>query len=53
MANALADRLDDLALRVERLSPSHRQPERFSEDKSEIIAELRREAREQRRWPAA
>lgn len=53
MSNALSDWLDDLARRVERLSPSHRNPERFSEDKSEIIAELRREAREQRHWPAA
>jgi hypothetical protein len=31
---------------VARLSPGHRAPERFHEDKSEIAAELRRLARE-------
>lgn len=40
--------LDSLASKVERLSPHHRQPERFHEDKSEIVAELRRLAREVR-----
>lgn len=34
-----------LAERVRRLSPSHRDPERFHEDKSEIERELRRLAR--------
>lgn len=33
--NALADRL-------ERLAPSHRDPHRFHEEKSELVAELRR-----------
>lgn len=42
-------RLDKLARRVERLSPHHRWPERFHEDKSDIVAELRQIAREVRR----
>lgn len=42
--------LDALAERVVRLSPSHRDPERFHEEKSEVAAELRRLARE---WRAA
>jgi hypothetical protein len=37
-----------LADRVRRLSPSHRDPERFHIDKSEIEAELRRLARSNR-----
>lgn len=41
----LPDRLRDLAYHVQRLSPSHRDPERFHEDKSEIAAELIRLAR--------
>ena len=40
-----ADDLDRLAHAVSRLSPSHRDPHRFHEDKSEIAAELRRLAR--------
>jgi hypothetical protein len=43
---SLPDLLSDLACQVQRLSPSHRDPERFHEDKSEIIAELRRLAQE-------
>ncbi len=35
-----------LAERVGRLSPSHRDPERFHADKSQIVSELRRLARE-------
>jgi hypothetical protein len=42
-------RLAALARRVGRLAPSHRDPERFHEDKSEIVAELHRLAREARR----
>lgn len=38
--------LADLAARVARLSPSHRDPERYHVEKSEIAAELRRLARE-------
>lgn len=34
--------LTNLADRLRRLSPSHRDPERFHEDKSEIERELRR-----------
>lgn len=41
--------LDNLAYKVERLTPHPRRPERFHEDKSEIVAELRRLAREARR----
>ncbi len=37
--------LEALADRVSRLSPSHRDPHRFHEDKSEVVAELRRLAR--------
>jgi len=39
----------DLARRVERLVPHHRRPERFHEDKSEIVAELLHLADEVRR----
>ena len=42
--------LDNLACRVERLTPHHRRPERFHEDKSEIVAELHRLADEVRRY---
>ena len=35
-----------LAAQVARLAPSHRDPERFHVEKSEIVAELRRLARE-------
>lgn len=38
--------LDDLAERVRRLVPSHRDPERFHVEKSEIEHDLRRLARE-------
>lgn len=38
--------LSDLAARVARLSPSHRDPERFHEEKSEIEHALRLIARE-------
>ena len=37
-----ASALHDLARRVERLSPSHRDPHRFHEDRSEIVHELRK-----------
>ena len=42
---SLPEVLQELAGQVQRLSPSHRDPERFHEDKSEIVAELRRLAR--------
>lgn len=42
----LADRLVELARQVERLSPSHRKPEGFFEDRSEIAHELRQVARQ-------
>lgn len=38
--------LDDYARKLERLSPSSRYPERYHEDKSEIVAGLRRLAKE-------
>ena len=37
-----ADKIDDLAARVSRLSPSHNDPERFHVEKSEIVHDLRR-----------
>lgn len=40
--------LSQLAVKVARLSPSHRDPERFHVEKSEVVAELRRLARERR-----
>jgi hypothetical protein len=40
------DTLSTLALRVSRLTPSHRDPEAFHEEKSEIVAGLRRLARQ-------
>ncbi len=40
--------LADYARKLERLSPSSRHPERYHEDKSEIVAGLRRLAREVR-----
>lgn len=42
-----ADRLVAVADRLRRLSPSWQNPERFHEAKSELVAELRRLAREQ------
>jgi hypothetical protein len=41
----LSDRLSDLAHRVRRLAPSHRDPERYHVEKSEIESELRLLAR--------
>lgn len=43
-------KLIDLADRVERLTPHPRRPERFHEDKSEIVAELHHLADEVRRY---
>jgi len=34
--------LHNIADRIERLAPSHRDPFRFHEEKSELVAELRR-----------
>jgi hypothetical protein len=34
--------LHDIADRLERLAPSHRDPHRYFEEKSELVAELRR-----------
>jgi hypothetical protein len=44
----ITDRLDDLACRVRRLAPSHRDPERYHVEKSEIEHELRQLAKEVR-----
>jgi len=41
-----ADRLEELARRVERLIPRRRDPDAYHEDKSEIVAQLRRIAKE-------
>jgi hypothetical protein len=46
---AEACELKTLARRVERLCPSHRSPERFHEDKSQIVFEMRRIAARVRR----
>jgi hypothetical protein len=40
-----ADTLTDLARQVQRLSPCHRDPERYHVEKSVIVATLRRLAR--------
>lgn len=37
----VSEALEDLVLRVRRLSPDHRRPERFHEEKSEIEHDLR------------
>lgn len=42
------NRLEALAQSVRRLGPDHRNPERFHMDKSEIVAELQKLARELR-----
>jgi hypothetical protein len=42
------EKLEQIAYRVERLTPSPRNPMRFHEDKSEIVAELYRLALEVR-----
>ncbi|MGO7758785.1 hypothetical protein [Rhizobium ruizarguesonis] len=34
--------LHDIADRLERLAPSHRDPHRYFEEKSELVAEIRR-----------
>lgn len=44
----LDDDLMRLARALQRLSPSHRNPEKYHEDKSQIIDELKRLAREVR-----
>lgn len=44
-----SDRLSELAHRVRRLSPSHRDPESYHVEKSEIEHELRRLARQSAR----
>lgn len=46
---APANDLDELACRVARLVPSHRDPHRFHADKRDIVAELQRLAAEVRR----
>lgn len=40
----LAAKLHDIADRLARLAPSHRDPHRYFEEKSELVAELRRMA---------
>ncbi|MCJ7995890.1 hypothetical protein J5N58_08140 [Rhizobium cremeum] len=39
--NTTAARLRDIADRLARLAPSHRDPHQFHEEKSELVAELR------------
>lgn len=38
----LTAHLHDIADRLQRLAPSHRDPHRYFEEKSELVAELRR-----------
>lgn len=42
----VADKLEELARRVDRLIPRRRDPDAFHEEKSEIVAQLREVARE-------
>ena len=42
MDSAVSELLRELAARVERNVPHHREPERFHAEKSEIASELRR-----------
>lgn len=44
----LAEYIDNLAFRVERLTPHPRRPDRFHEEKSELVCELHRLARKVR-----
>jgi hypothetical protein len=44
----IADRLEELARRVDRLIPLRRDPDAFHEEKSEIAAQLRQVAKEVR-----
>lgn len=41
MTNTTTAKLHDIADRLARLAPSHRDPERYFEEKSELVAELR------------
>ena len=43
---SIATALENLASRIDYLTVSHRRPEKFFEDRSEIAANLRRLARE-------
>jgi len=45
----LSAQLADCARQAARLSPSHRHPERFHEEKAELVARLRALSREVRR----
>jgi len=40
--NSIAERIDDISHRLERLVPCHRNPHKFHEEKSELIHELRK-----------
>lgn len=42
MNDEIAADLHDVADRLSRLAPCHRDPERFHEEKSELVAELHR-----------
>lgn len=44
--STLTDRILDLAKRVADNVPAHRDPERFHEEKSEIVRELKKVSRE-------
>jgi hypothetical protein len=40
-AAVCGDRLSDLAIKLDRLAPSHRDPEKYFETKADIVDELR------------
>jgi hypothetical protein len=50
--SAFPSRIEDLAHRLVRLAPSHRDPEAFHVEKHTVAAELRRLARDMRRVAA-
>ncbi|MET3854431.1 hypothetical protein [Rhizobium sp. OAE497] len=48
---SLATQLHEIADRLTRLAPSHRDPNRFHEDKSELVGQLRRLAQSNGKRP--
>lgn len=46
MTPTIAQRLEELARRVERLIPRRRDPDAYHEEKSEIVEQLRQAAKE-------
>lgn len=46
MTKPIAERLEDLARRVDQLIPQRRDPNAYHEEKSEIVAQLRQAAKD-------